>query len=454
MGMLNRFKAKINEIYLDSTIPYNNISKKMVCALKQRITKEDFKTFQKLKKLKKKQNNLDKKIRIVFLLQMPEVWGKQQIVYEEMKKRDNIETIIFTIPEYDIKTGGHKEDIAYDYAVKEGLTEIVQSEKNGNWVSLKELQPDYVFYQRPYETYLPEVYRSKNVLEYAKTCYIPYAIFASISSAMNLEYERGFARNIYYHFVSNLEMEHLVRHKFSITSKLGLRQVKYLGVPILESVLKTAVKGEDNEVWKNWGSQQGQLKVLWTPRWTVDEKLGGSHFFHYKDKFTELVRDDKNIYFSFRPHPMAFDNYVKEKLMSVEQVEKLKKEYAETSNMVIDSHRGYVDAFWGADVLITDISSMMMEFFVTGKPIIFCGTNMALDSLHKEVVGTLYKGNTWQEIADALEQLKSGNDYLQEQRSQVIKRWFANMDKTSEKIVDAIVKDYQLSCTTNKKMIY
>ena len=46
--------------------------------------------------------------------------------------------------------------------------------------------------------------------------------------------------------------------------------------------------------------------------------------------------------------------------------------------MVIDNQRGYVDTFWGADVLITDISSMMMEFFVTGKPIIFCGTNMAL----------------------------------------------------------------------------
>ena len=74
--------------------------------------------------------------------------------------------------------------------------------------------------------------------------------------------------------------------------------------------------------------------------------------------------------------------------------------------------------------------------------------------MRNKYVGTLYKGNTWQEIADALEQLKSGNDYLQEQRSQVIKRWFANMDKTSEKIVDAIVKDYQLSCTTNKKMIY
>ena len=44
--MLSRFKAKINEIYLDSTIPYNTVSKKMVYALKQRVTKEDFRSFQ------------------------------------------------------------------------------------------------------------------------------------------------------------------------------------------------------------------------------------------------------------------------------------------------------------------------------------------------------------------------------------------------------------------------
>ena len=447
--MLSRFKAKINEIYLDSTIPYNTVSKKMVYALKQRVTKEDFRSFQKLKNLQKKNGSSDKKITVVFLLQMPEVWGKQQIVYEEMKKRDNIETIIFTIPEYDIKTGEHKKDIAYDYAVKEGLTKIVQSEKNGTWISLKELQPDYVFYQRPYEAYLPEIYRSKNVLEYAKTCYIPYAIFASISSAMNLEYERGFARNIYYHFVSNLELEYLVKRKFSITSKQGLRQIKYLGVPILESVLKNKMNCENNAVWKNWGSEKEQLKVLWTPRWTVDEKLGGSHFFDYKDEFTALAQRDKQIYLAFRPHPMAFDNYIKENLMSAEEVEKLKKEYAETSNMVIDDQRDYVDTFWGADVLVTDISSMMMEFFVTGKPIIFCGTNMALDSLHQEVVETLYKGTTWQEIQEALSQVKSGKDYLQEKRNQVIEKRFVGMDKTSGKIVDAIEKDYQNSCEIN-----
>ena len=85
--MLSRFKAKINEIYLDSTIPYNTVSKKMVYALKQRVTKEDFRSFQKLKNLQKKNGSSDKKITVVFLLQMPEVWGKQQIVYEEMEKK-------------------------------------------------------------------------------------------------------------------------------------------------------------------------------------------------------------------------------------------------------------------------------------------------------------------------------------------------------------------------------
>ena len=441
MEMLNRLKAKINEIYLDSTIPYDTVSKRMVYSLKQRVTKEDFRSFQKLKNLQKKHNDPNEKIRVVFLLQMPEIWGKQQIVYEEMRKRNNIETIIFTIPEYDIKTGKHEKDIAYDYAVKEGLTKIVQSEKNGSWVSLKELQPDYVFYQRPYEAYLPEIYRSKNVLEYAKTCYIPYAIFASISSAMNLEYERGFARNIYYHFVSNLEMERLVQNKFKFTFKRKLRKIKYLGVPIFESVLKN--KEIDSSAWKQWGVKENQLKVLWTPRWTTDEKLGGSHFFEYKEQFTELIKKDKQIFFALRPHPLAFDNYIKEGLMSIEEVEMLKQEYESASNMIIDCRRGYIDTFWGADVLITDISSMLLEFFMTGKPIIFCGTDVALDDLHQEVVETLYQGTTWYEIEKILKELKSGNDYLLESRNRVLKERFSNMNRTSEKMVNAIENDYK-----------
>ena len=438
--MISRIKKRINDLYLDSTIPYNNIKKRCAYVVKQRITAEDYRAFKKLQMLQKIKKTGTKKIKVVFLLQMPEIWEKQQLVYEEMCKREQIETIILTIPKYDIKTGIHEENIAYDYALRMGFSNVICAKKE-KWFDLASIKPDYVFYQRPYEEYLPEIYRSGTVLNYAKTCYIPYAIFASVSSAMNLEYERGFARNIYYNFVGSAELENLVRHKFWITSKMGLRKIKYLGIPILENVLKNEGQESGNKVWEYWGSKEDQLRVLWTPRWTTDEKLGGSHFFDYVGKFTKFAKKDPNIFFAFRPHTMAFDNYLKNGLMSEAQIAELKLEYEKQSNMVIDEKKEYIDTFAGTDVLITDISSMMMEFFVTGKPIIFCGTQMALDHLNQEVVETLYHGYTWEEIEKALYELYAGNDSLKSARKQVIEKYFGNMRQTSKRIVDAIECD-------------
>lgn len=438
--MIKRIKERINDLYVDSTIPHNNIKKRFAYAVKQRITKEDFKAFQKLRALQKVKKDPKDKIKVVFLLQMPEIWEKQKLIYEEMCRRIKIEPIILAIPKYDIKTGVHKENVAYEYAIKMGYKNVIFAKKD-NWFDLSSIKPDYVFYQRPYEEYLPEIYRSRTVLCYAKTCYIPYAIFASVSSAMSLEYERGFARNIYYNFVGNKELEKLVRNKFRITSQIGLRKIQYLGLPILENILKRNMRESDYTIWETFGSKEEQLKVLWTPRWTTDEKLGGSHFFDYVDEFTKLVKNDQSIFFVFRPHPMAFDNYIRNGLMSKNQIMNLKQDYKENSNMLIDGNQEYIDTFAGADVLITDISSMMMEFFVTGKPIIFCGTNMALDCLHKEVVETLYCVNTWEEIEKTLYELKQGNDLKKDMRRQVIRKNFENMEHTSVRIVDAIECD-------------
>ena len=39
---------------------------------------------------------------------------------------------------------------------------------------LKNINPDYVFYERPYSSYLPMEYKISTVSKYAKTCYLPY----------------------------------------------------------------------------------------------------------------------------------------------------------------------------------------------------------------------------------------------------------------------------------------
>lgn len=442
--MLKIIKNKLNDIYNDNTISCANVGKRIIYLFKQRITKEDIFSVWKLRKIKNSKRDKNEKIRVVFLLQMPEIWSKQDLVYYQMKKHKNIHCVVLAIPEYNIQTREHdmSYNLAYEYACKEKLSEIVKADINGEWMNLQEINPDYVFYQRPYEEYLPEQYRCERVINYAKTCYIPYAFFSSLSAELIMEYNRSFARNIYMNFVGNKELENIVRKKFFWTSKLGLRKIVYLGTPILENIFKALNSSSNQSVWGNWGATSDMLKVLWTPRWTTDEKLGGSHFFNYKDEILKMAEKRKDIFIAFRPHPLAFANYVKKHLMTETEVSQLKKTYADIDNMVIDNRKNYIDTFEEADVLITDISSMLVEFFLTGKPIIFCGTNIKMDSLHNEIISTLYQANNWKDIQVIIDSLARGEDVLQERREEVIKNRFDDIEKTSERIVSAIIDDY------------
>lgn len=442
--MLKSLKNKMNNIYMDDSIPLDSLKKKIIYLIKQRVTKEDVSTFFKLYRLKKREKKTDSPICVVFLLQMPEVWGKQKSIYYEMKTDKRIYTKILAIPKFDIQKEsceiGRNE--AYDFAVSEGLSEIVRADTADGLVDLRTLKPDYVFYQRPYEAYLPEIYRSKNVVAYAKTCYVPYAIFATLEGEMVREYERGFARNICINFVSSNELEGLLKRKFFLTTKCGLRKFRYLGIPILENILKYSLQQEKNDVWKEWGCIPRKLKILWTPRWTTDEKLGGSHFFQYYQKICQFAIENNECFIAVRPHPLAFANYIREGLMTEKEVGAFRKTLEINFNTVLDERKEYIDTFWGADVLITDISSMLLEFFVTGKPIIFCGTNIKLNSLYSEIVDVTYQCDSWEEIEVVLRKLQKGEDQLRRKRQYLVKKLFGKLEHTSHRIVEEIVIDY------------
>ena len=196
--MINRLKDNMNKIYSDNTIGFSNGKKRLIYLIKQRVTKKDIDSFLSLCLLKKK--GVKDRITVVFILQMPEIWNKQSLIYQQMKTRTNFHIIILAVPEYNIITNSHnfENNTAYEFAVREGMENVIKADKLGDWQDLKELSPDYVFYQRPYEEYLPIKYSSREVIKYSKTCYIPYAFFASTTGEMTMEYERSFARNIYF----------------------------------------------------------------------------------------------------------------------------------------------------------------------------------------------------------------------------------------------------------------
>ena len=120
-----------------------------------------------------------KEIRIGFIVQMSSIWDKQVKVYEEAKRRDNIETFLFVVPEDDWSS--HK--IANHYENNFFVTNYPEAIKihdtKGNVIDLEDYQLDYLFYPRPYDIHLPKKIRSERMRSICKCCYVPYAFCAS-----------------------------------------------------------------------------------------------------------------------------------------------------------------------------------------------------------------------------------------------------------------------------------
>ena len=139
----------------------------------------------KIKNLKKVTNT---KKKIVFISQMSNLWINVDDLYNQLSNDDQFETYVLMIPEFDyskkefdIQTMNTK---IYDFHKNHNHQNTIKAFDQGKWFDLKNINPDYVFYERPYSSYLPIVklqfqnipieYKISTVSKYAKTCYLPY----------------------------------------------------------------------------------------------------------------------------------------------------------------------------------------------------------------------------------------------------------------------------------------
>lgn len=382
------------------------------------------------KELKKKFKIVNKKpidktnIKIAIIAQMPEIWDKLESVYKEMMSRDNISVTFIVVPEYDF----NKKQINNNYGKELDFFKTVSPNyilalNENEWIDIKDYNFDYVFYQRPYDWYLPEILQSNYVSNYSKICYVPYANFQGYDFSLDLP----FFHSVSYAFMYSDESCDILKNK-SRKRLLSKYQSFYNAYPIYENYL--TLKTQKND---------GKVKIVWTPRWTTDETSGGSHFFDYKDKILELNKKFNNIEVVFRPHPLAFANYISTGLMTSEEVSDYKNKMEE-NGVILDENAIIEDTLRDTDILISDGSSIVTLFFLTGKPVIFCGTRKLMNDTSKQVADTLYNANSWQEIEDFLVELVNNNDYNYENRVNVRKKLFSDRDNIAKFVVDVLCR--------------
>lgn len=356
--------------------------------------------------------NRHEKIQVYFLCQYIQGWNKIENVYREMEKSELIDVHMLAIPD-DISK--FPENPEFEFWKKQD-PKAINAVQNGKWYDLHAANPDYVFIQRPYNNYLPIEYHTTTIYQYAKLCYIPYGyLLANIRSVVS---PPEFAELVYMFFSENIYEKKYLDECHPNMKLFHIKKNLSLGYPALD------IKSDDEKgisAFERIKNKESLYKIIWTPRWTTDEKLLGTNFFKYKDEFVKFIQERKEFGGVFRPHPLAFQNFIQTGKMKEQEVESYLKNF--TERLVYDKTSLYYKTFEESDCLITDFSSIIVEYLATEKPIIFCHEDDSmLNETMLEISKGCYRANTWEEIVKYLEMLNNNIDPLRETRKELAEK--------------------------------
>lgn len=383
------------------------------------------------------------KVNVLFICHRPSIWASLKGVYEVLKADPLFRVRIVAIPlRSPVRGRGYLNEV---YA-SEGAEAFFRSEGclNGydyetkTWLDLKTLEPDYVFFQQPYNIARPDAYTSMAVSRYAKVCYVTYYVMLDIDHRTEDCTPVDFMHDLSFYFSQNEADAAFIRGRLEKGGP-NLCRVEVTGHPRLEGLEKH--REDDCELW----NRRDSFQILWTPRWTTQE--GNCHFFSYREPLEAWCRGQENTELMLRPHPQAFKEWRSSGELTGAQEAELRRTYSR-GDFHLDESEDFYPQLFTADVLITDPSSLIIDAYFTGKPIIYCASGGKNDSVTEILREGMYWVNSWSEAEKTLNMLRSGKDPLKEIRAECARK-YQGADGTSpaKRIRNLIWEDWRKAGT-------
>lgn len=393
------------------------------------------KTIKKLKQEKRK-------IKVAFLCEENAKWGYQS-VWEEFKKDENFEVLpIINLP---ILTYSRQEftqeknEKFFDMFNMESLDGFNQ-EKN-EYKSLEEMRPDIIFYQQPWyiiQSQLPQI-----VSKYALCTIVSYGLTSINANSWGSQDTREKMGNFWKMFCESKYHEKFYKKAALLKNK----DITYaIGYPKLDFYLSDIDENFEN-LWKD--KAHSHPRIIWAPHYSIDNYgLSMSNFKEQYKFFLDFAKNHKEYHFIFKPHPMLKHKCIEEKFMSEEEFEKYINEWNCLENAVVYDKGNYFDIFKSSDVLITDCSSFLAEYFYSGKPIIFFDNNnrAEFNSFGKKLKKHFYipkKLNDLESLLYKLLILKDDTNFSKRQKIIQDRYYYPNLG-IGKRIVEYIKKELDI----------
>lgn len=387
-------------------------------------------------KLLRQHKKHSKTVRVGFLCQYVPAWSKAEPIYRAMLADPDFSPTLICLPsgirDHELVDPAAGND-TYDYYISHGYPAINALQPDG-WLDITKLGLDWLICLRPYDFYLPRCYHSGVLAKHMKLCLVQYGTML-VREDEQLQLDPAFMRNVSLYFAENEDTARTNRKNLPLGHRLGLQKSLCVGIPSMAQV-----QAERDAPCDAWDFTPGKFRVMWTPRWTTEPKLGGTNFFHYREFMLEFAQANPDAACLFRPHPMAFDNFVAAGEMTPGEVEDYKQRIGKLPNVQLDTRQDFIRTMWHSTALVSDYSGILVEYLFMDKPIVFCKSNMLLtpNGFLRRMLQACYVVNDKKELAQTLAMLKGGEDPLRQTRTQIRRELFG---QTADTVIHRILEE-------------
>ncbi len=373
-------------------------------------------------------------IRVAFVCMDPALWAMYETLYESMTNDELFDPLVVAMP--DMQYSEPFDRKMYEYCVDHSIRVVNGYDYNiGTWLDPLSLRADYMFFMKPYN-HLPGRWKSDVVSGYTRLCYSAYAIWLQEGHLTHPEQYLSCCDLIFegtkYNYNATIE-------RFASSSWFDSSRVILAGLPKLDKC---------REYFKNDNSAGDRVTILWNPRWRTSE--GTCHFFKYRVWFEKFASITPQINFILRPHPLLLRNFVHSGEMSQAQVDQMFAFYDKHPNMQIDTSGDYRPALKKTDILVSDTSSLIVEFILSGRPVVYTDSGSSLNSFGHDILNACYAVRSACDLEATITKLIAGFDDMKDSRRATAENLlFFPPHGSGALIKDGIRSHYQLNHPSN-----
>lgn len=311
-------------------------------------------------------------IKVVFLTFYFEAWDALADVHAEMLADPRFEVTVISIPRRfrkDEPFGG--EDKVSSFFDSLGVSHLRFNFEDSELGlgRLREMAPDYVFINYPWQRNYQPAYRVEVLSEFTKVCYVPYYSLALVNEPGEL----GVTPYLYTQRSNQLAsliftQDPNTLDAYAKTSR-GNRHVHLTGTPKLDALVRKSNRGSSKWPLENLGN----LRIIWAPHHSFfPDWFNFGVFPEIFEDMLSYAKSNPQIDIVMRPHPIMFGTLKERGVIPEAELTSWLDSWSSLPNTAIDHEDDIANLFAAADIFVTDGISFLGEYpIATGKPAIF-----------------------------------------------------------------------------------